>query len=336
MNRFSFLVDWFMRMERFFVVDEQIHTLDQLCNISDDSWEHLSKIPEVVKRLIIDYIKLNLDNGTSSFNQQIRDPYQSSKATLLADIHRVRRYFYYVIKKIDLIPYLCREAVDLAIEEVKKSYDDDGNILISIHNYLRTFCLKNQFEDEAAQQEKKDVWIAELGYLHAQQGENSQKLGQLHCELGRLRCEIEVYERHKDDRNRSRHGTTDPDRSTSKENESRSNAKKGFLQKIKDSFSGTPRNTPHRMRRKDEEPQRRAEEEAFEAEINANIQEKRAEYQRKAEEYYNIDAEKTNNNARMEHLKNLLQMDWKEHAKKLIVKYGRGLLLFGPPGTGKK
>ena len=60
------------------------------------------------------------------------------------------------------------------------------------------------------------------------------------------------------------------------------------------------------------------------------------EYRRKAEEYYNIDAETTNSYVRMEHLKSLLQMDWKEHAKKLTVKYGRGLLLFGPPGTGKQ
>ena len=79
-----------------------------------------------MKRLIIDYVKLNLENVSNSFNQPIRDPYQDSKATLLADIHRVRRYFFYVIKKIDCIPYLSREAVGLAIEEVKKTYDDDG------------------------------------------------------------------------------------------------------------------------------------------------------------------------------------------------------------------
>ena len=330
-----FLVDLIIRIDRFFGLEEHIYTIDQLCNISDDSWQHLKKISEVVKRLIIDYVKLNLENASNSFNQPIRDPYQDSKATLLADIHRVRRYFFYVIKKIDCIPYLSREAVGLAIEEVKKTYDDDGNILINIQNYLQTFCLENRIEDEEAQERKKAIWVTQLHEYQTSQRRNHQKLLRLQNEFDQLRREIDDYEKDKQNRSRSRHGTTDSDRSTLYGDQSRSNTKKGFFQKIMDSFSGTPRNTPQRMRRKDEEPQKRAEEEAFEADINAKIQEKTDEYRRKAEEYYNIDAETTNNNVQMEHLKNLLQMDWREHAKKLTVKYGRGLLLFGPPGTGQ-
>ena len=291
--------------------------------------------------MIFDYVKLNLDNVSNSFNQQIRDSYQSSKATLLADIHRVRRYFYHVIKKIDLIPYLWREAVDLAIEEVKKTYDDDGNILINIQNYLRTFCLENRFEDEVAQEQKKEMWLVELSYLQTKQKKNNQKLGQLHREVGQLEREIKVYEKRKANRDWSRHVTTDPDRSTpmssvstSNENEPCTSAEKGVFQKIKDYFNLTPTNISNRMRRKDEEPQRRAQEEAFKAEINAKVQEMKDEHRQKIEEYWNVEAKTTNNAVRMEHLENLLQMDWKEHAKKLTVKYGRGLLLFGPPGTG--
>ena len=43
----------------------------------------------------------------------------------------------------------------------------------------------------------------------------------------------------------------------------------------------------------------------------------------------------TQNCASIEFLKDLLETDWKEQLSKLTVKYGRGLLLFGPPGTGE-
>ena len=56
------------RMNRFFALDEQIYTIDQLCNISDDSWTHLEKISEVVKRLIIIYKQTARETIRELFN----------------------------------------------------------------------------------------------------------------------------------------------------------------------------------------------------------------------------------------------------------------------------
>ena len=183
--------------------DEQINTLDHLRSISNDSWEKLHRIPEVVKQLIKDYVQISVDVAANSLRQQSNDPYQTSKATLLADIHRVRRYFYYVIKKLDLIPHLSRDAVDLAIEEVKKTYDDDGNILINIQNYLRTFCLENRFEDQATHERKKANWQQELDSLKEKQSSNNEQISQLQRESKKLGEEIKVSERRKDNKSSS-------------------------------------------------------------------------------------------------------------------------------------
>ncbi|CAF4709424.1 unnamed protein product [Rotaria sp. Silwood1] len=142
--------------------NENINTIDHLRSITKDDWDKLNRISHVVKQLIRDYMQIN--SAIASFHQNI-DPYKESTATLIGDIHRVRRYFYYTIKKLYLIPYLSRKAVDLAIDEVRKTYDDDGNILINIHNYLRTFCLENKIEDKALYEQKTIRWATEIEQL---------------------------------------------------------------------------------------------------------------------------------------------------------------------------
>ena len=333
-------------------LDEQINTLDQLRGITDESWEKLSKIPEVVKRFIIDYIKLNLDTVSSSFNRQTGDPYKTSKATLLADIHRVRRYFYYIIKKIDSIPYLSREVVDLAIEEVKKTYDDDGNILINIQNYLRTFCLENRFEDAATHEKKRKDWQEEFRDLQVCQRINKEQLIILRNDLARLETDIKIYEKRKENKDWSRSITTNSDLSARsdhqqtlseksssllyKKNRSSNTHKKGFLQKVKCLLVAKKPDETTSMKKKNEAWRIKCENDfLLEAEFNAKIQEMKDEYKQKTEVYWNLDAITANNKVQMEYLKNLLQIDWKEQEKKLTVKYGRGLLLFGPPGTGE-
>ncbi|CAF3763793.1 unnamed protein product, partial [Rotaria sp. Silwood1] len=142
--------------------DENINTIDHLRSITKDDWDKLNRISHVVKQLIRDYMQIN--SAVASFNQNT-DPYKESIATLIGDIHRIRRYFYYTIKKLHLIPYLSRKAVDSAIDEVRKTYDDDGNILINIHNYLRTFCLENKIEDKALYEQKTIRWATEIEQL---------------------------------------------------------------------------------------------------------------------------------------------------------------------------
>ncbi|CAM4934856.1 unnamed protein product [Rotaria socialis] len=147
---------------------ENITTMDHLRTLTKEDWEKLSKIGHVVKQLIRDYMQIN--TAIRSFDQT-KNPYEESTAALIGDIHRVRRYFYYSIKKLHLVPHLSPEAVDLAIKEVRKTYDDDGNILINIHNYLRTFCLENKVEDKKSYEVKVKDWADEVERLKKRQKE---------------------------------------------------------------------------------------------------------------------------------------------------------------------
>ena len=266
--------------------------------------------------MIKDYVQLNIHAIGSSFEQQSSDPYETSKATLLADIHRVRRYFYDKIKKIDLIPYLSRQAVDLAIEEVKKTYDDDGNILVNIENYLRTFCLENRFEDEKAREEKKSNWQKEFDQLIKNQSSNNEKLGQLQREVNKLEEDLKVYEQRK-------------------ENKSSSIREKELAEKIRAKLNEKTTGDVDRLKKTNEAKKMKSDFDTEKAKANTKVRELRDEYKRKADEYRDLVGQTANEKVQIEHLKNLLQMDWKEQEKKLMVKYGRGLLLFGPPGTGK-
>ena len=295
---------------------EQINSLEHLCNISDDSWERLPRIPEVVKRLIKDYVQLNINIVGSSLQKQSSDPYRTSKATLLADIHRVRRYFFDKIDRIDSISYLSREAVDLAIEEVKRTYDDDGNILLNIQNYLRTFCLENRFEDEKSRQEKKNNWLKEREELVRNQSNNNEKIRQLQNEVKKIDDEVKVYERRK-------------------ENKYSSTSEKELSEKIKAKLNERTTGPIDRRQKENEAKKMRSDHEADKTEANAKLQQLKNDYKRKAEEYRSLVNRTVSEEGQIEHLNNLLQMDWKEQEKKLTVKYGRGLLLFGPPGTGK-
>ncbi|CAF4503174.1 unnamed protein product [Rotaria socialis] len=171
---------------------ENINTIDHLRSITKDDWDKLNKITHVVKQLIRDYMQINSVLGL--FNQS-SDPYKESTATLLDDIHRIRRYFYYVIKKLDLIPYLSRQAVDLAINEVRKTYDDDGNILINIQNYLRTFCLKNKVEDQLLYEQNKRQWIDEIRQLKRDKTSSDQETEQCRIQLERLQRDLKTTEK---------------------------------------------------------------------------------------------------------------------------------------------
>lgn len=300
----------------FLSLEEQINTLDHLRSISNDSWDKLPRIPEIVKQLIKDYVQISFDASTSSSHQQSSDPYKTSRATLLGDIHRVRRYFYHVIKKIDLIPYLSRDAVDLAIEEVKKTYDDDGNILINIQNYLRTFCLENKFEGQTAHEKKKANWQRELNELKQNQSTNNEKISQLQLKSKKLGDDVKLYEKRRD-------------------NKSSYISEKELSEKIKAKLNERTTGDADRLRKENEAKKMKSEYDIEKTTTNSKLEELKNEYKQTTEEYLNLDAKTASEKAQIEHLENLIKMDWKEQEKKLTVKYGRGLLLFGPPGTGE-
>ncbi|CAF1383873.1 unnamed protein product [Adineta steineri] len=137
--------------------EERITNLEHLKRISSssESWEKVSAIKQLPKQMIRDYLQLNILSKTSN---DVENPYENSVATLIGDIHRVRR------------------AVDLAIEEVRRSYDDDGNILENIQNYLRTFCLRNTIQSESAHEGQRKEWQDEVDETTDRLYKNRQKL----------------------------------------------------------------------------------------------------------------------------------------------------------------
>ncbi|CAF0789705.1 unnamed protein product [Adineta ricciae] len=294
---------------------EHINTLNHLRSVTKSSWEKLSKVPEVVKQLIKNYIEMNVDTAASGLNPQASDPYQHSKATLFADIHRVRRYFYYVIQKLHLLAYLSRQAVTLAIDEVKKTYDDDGNILINIQNYLNTFCLENRLEDKDSYGLKKADWQREFDKLTQAELSNDEKETKLKAEVQKAE---EKWKQSEERRERVCHSTNEAllskqietilERRTTNERERHANIQEA-----------------NRIRLDHEQKKLEAEE---------NARQDFNEYKEKKQEHWNLIAQIPSEKAQIEHLKSLIDMEFEEAEKKLMVKYGRGLLLYGPPGTG--
>ncbi len=234
----------------------------------------------------------------------------------MADIHRVRRYFYYVIKKIDSIPYLLRNVVDLAIEEVKKTYDDDGNILINIQNYLYTFCLEKRSEDAITHEKKKKNWQLELEELRNSQLKDNEKISQLQHQSKQLGEKMKLYEKRRD-------------------NKVNLMSEKELALKIKAKLSEKTTGDADRLRKENEAKKIKSDYDLEKVQADATLKKLKDEYKRKTDEYLDLDAKVASDKVQIEHLENLMKMDWKEQEKKLRVKYGRGLLLFGPPGTGE-
>lgn len=277
---------------------ENINTIDHLRSITKDAWDKLSRITYVVKQLIRDHMQVH--DAIASFDQHV-DPYKESKATLFGDIHRVRRYFYYTIKKLDLTSHLSRDAVDLAIEEVRKTYDDDGNILINIRNYLRTFCLNNRVEDELLYKQYKKQWEVKISGLEQEEITSSAKTAEYSKQL-------EIIKR------------------DSKLAELRVN---NIIEEEPTMLNRMANQSTHEANRIKQEYDTRRQKTVNELEI---VRKQREQLNK---QYANSVTKTKTLKTQIESLKKLKDLKLEEQQKKLIVKYGRGLLLYGPPGTGK-
>ncbi|CAF1570494.1 unnamed protein product, partial [Didymodactylos carnosus] len=239
-------------------------------------------------------------------------PYRESKATLFGDIHRVRRYFYYVTKHLHLLSYLDRRTVDLAISEVCKSYDDDGNALINIQNYLRTFCLQNIMDNVETIKRKREDWINELIELTIQTKELNETVRKqqpvLHV------CE-ETFKLHQEHYQLVTRGAKEVNRELSNGTNT-CNIFKKIPQWIK-SLDST--NNKISKYRKECESQKAAEE--------LEISEHKLILQRNI--YLDLTTKIQNNHSQIQNLEKFLNLNLEEEHKNLIVKYGRGLLLYG-------
>ncbi|CAF0853024.1 unnamed protein product [Adineta steineri] len=293
--------------------EENINTIDHLRSITKDDWDKLNKINHVVKQLIRDYMEIN--NVVASFNQK-KDPYKESKATLLGDIHRIRRYFYYVIDKLDLTSCLSPDAVDLAIKEVRKVYDDDGNILVNIENYLRTFCFENKIADKSLYEQKIKQWEKEIEQLKTKQMSLDREINQCYEESKRLKKDLEFQE-------------TRTNRILQKEKLISGDIAKLMMMNATEKINTGwfKRNEDALRKKQDYEKEKNKEIKALE-----NAQEK---HKQKNELYVNLVTKADSIKKQIKSLQELIQLNLEEQYKKLTVKCGRGLLLYGPPGTGK-
>ncbi|CAF4201613.1 unnamed protein product [Rotaria sordida] len=151
---------------------ESIATIEHLRNAAtnDNSWEKITSVRHLVKQMI------------------------HSEATLLADIRRVRRYFHYVTNTVKFIPYLDRRTVELAIREIRLTYDDDGNVLSNIQTYLTTICLRNTLVDANAHKQQCVEWTKERDHLLLLNKGRRTQVNKLEKEARADRDKVETFE----------------------------------------------------------------------------------------------------------------------------------------------
>ncbi|CAF3825605.1 unnamed protein product [Rotaria sp. Silwood1] len=266
--------------------------------------------------MIRDYIQLN---DSSSKSQGTQSLYKDSDATLIGDIHRIRRYFHYVTETEQYVSYLDPEAVETAINEIKKTYDDDGNVLHNIHQYLKTFCIENKNIDEAAHERRRHEWTEERTRLKKE----VEKLGD------------EILVADQEAKGAERDLELCNQRLINSEKEKDKALKE--VQKHKkeaaaiDRISSPADWATKRNQAKEEEERAIKNVENVKVYLE-NAQANLALHTEPMLQKRNKIAE---NEEKIRSLTTFLNINPKEAQKKLHVKYGRGLLLYGPPGTGK-
>ncbi|CAF1554805.1 unnamed protein product, partial [Didymodactylos carnosus] len=298
---------------------ECITTTENLQNVSADEIDKLQRVPIVLRTIL----KLN-HSIHNRHDIRDQDKYQQSKVTLLSDIHRVRRYFYYILKNIHLQPYLSPDIIDLAIKEVELFYKDDGNVLSTIKNYLNTFCYKESLENKLIEERKKQQWHDELEtYLQAQELQRSD-LKTYEDERNTVESDVKIHDNHyKELLRREKDTKQDCD-----------NRRQLAHQQINNSNLLLNTTDPSCLTLDDidaVELKMKTEKAELEMEI--------LKLKTRLTELNNL-IRITNNtidliSTKINNLQEYVNLDFTSITKHMKIKYGRGLLLYGPPGTGK-
>ncbi len=281
----------------------------------NDSWEKIGTLKHVPKQMICDYMQISA--ASKSFARE-KNPYEESKATLLGDIHKVRRYFAYVIGNLKQISYLDREAVNLAITEIRRTYDDDGNVLNNIHNYLRTFCLKNKVNTPEDHETQRNKWREELDALNRTNQPRSEEVERCRKECKTAEENIMLYERRYKN-------LLCQEPQIQKESAD-------LIERARNMAMIHGNNNWTELHEKGKRLQNDHKKGVKNAEID--LEKKRQELQTKKKHCLDLE---TKLECTMKHIQDLtefLKLDLNDEHRKLNVKYGRGLLLYGPPGTG--
>ncbi|CAF1619245.1 unnamed protein product [Rotaria sp. Silwood1] len=297
---------------------ESIATVDHLRNAvaNERIWDSIQSVKHIVKQMIKDYVQLNDPATALNLSNNI---YNDSDATLYGDIHRIRRYFHYVTKTVQHISYLDRRAVDLAIIEIRRTYDDDGNVLKNIHAYLRTFCLKDRSVDMDAHEIQKTGWNNEKDRLTTESEGFRNEIAVLEQESRGARANVEMYI--------ARLTTVEKEKQIAMTAAEKLNTTAATLDRRTSSADWSRQREVARLQvskatEKVETVKNQLE--RVQAALILHTEPMRQKKNKIAE-----------NDAKLQNLEIFLQINPKEAQKKLYVKYGRGLLLYGPPGTGK-
>ncbi|CAF0774751.1 unnamed protein product [Adineta steineri] len=294
------------------LIAENICTVQHLRTVAanDDCWDKLSSVKYFVKQMIRDYILLN-NPSTKSKKTKTSDEY--SRATLLGDIHRLRRYFHHITKTLACIPNLDQEAVDESMKEMRKKYEDDGNVLSTIYAYLRPFCVKPTVISSTEREQKCQEWTAEQTQLQ----EVTKKLREDHtkqhyiCSIQQKAVELsELGYKNKI------------------EEESHMQRKKETM--LEEADKGVNAFSNRRAAQQleiDYNKEKQLAKEELDAKLEARVKEDIL--------YAKISAKLATYEAQIRDLDTYLRLTHADKHRDLEVKYGRGLLLYGPPGTGK-
>ncbi|CAF1421238.1 unnamed protein product [Rotaria sp. Silwood1] len=300
------------------LLDENIGTIEHLRGAvaNETIWEKIT-VRVLVKQMIRDYVQLNVVSKNSS---QVTDPYKESKATLLGDIHRVRRYFYHSTGQIQHVPYLDRNAVNLAIEEIRQTYDDDGNVLINIHNYLRTFCLQNTTATEEDRNKQREGWMKELKSLEENRSKLEINVKQLHNQLLAAERDTVLYEKRL-------FNILQAEKNVETEVQKMMDEAQKIALKNFQNMNWIEKREEAKLKLNEYQKKKQG--------AQKDLIDKRHVHEQAKHRYLLAATELDHDEKKIEALKELLELNLANEQRKLNVKFGRGLLLYGPPGTGK-
>ncbi|CAF2075797.1 unnamed protein product [Rotaria magnacalcarata] len=299
--------------------EENISTIEhlRLATANETTWEKVAAVKYLVKQMIRDYVQLNM---ASQNVNEMNDPYKDSKATLLGDIHRVRRYFHYVNGQLNHVSYLDRHAVNRAIEEIRLTYDDDGNVLNNIQNYLRTFCLHNRKPTETERIKQRQGWTDELRKLEQNISQRQTQVDKLHRQAEEARKCLE-----------------DCNSNYLKLVREEKNVEETVNKLIEEAITmaAAQYNNKSWQQKHDQGRQMRSDYYAKRQRLERELIEKRESYNKAKNNHVLLASEIESDQRKIYSLKELLELKLEDEHRKLNVKFGRGLLLYGPPGTGK-
>ncbi|CAF4078898.1 unnamed protein product [Adineta steineri] len=290
--------------------EENIGTVEHLRNaaMNDSSWEKITSVKHLVKQMIRDYIQLSAASHT--FNAT-NSAYDKSTATLIGDIHRVKRYFHWVTNTYKDVPLLDRDAVDEAIREIRLTYDDDGNVLNNIHAYLKTFCLQNMKANREVLDAQQQSWIEARDKLEMNLSKNRLKATNLKKTLTVHESNVQIC------RNKLKYTQITDELNTNVDQNGQNSLTYTLLRQMQEKSQKLKRETEKQVKA-----------------YRESLQKAEAVLALAKEPLHRLEREIAEDEEKVQNFKALIDLNVNEAMQKLDVKYGRGLLLYGPPGTG--